>query len=169
VEKILLVDEAWTLLKSPATARFLENIARTARKARLALVVVSQQLTDLDGPSGKAILAQATTKIGLAQDADALRQAASLLGLTPREAELYGSLSSVTGAYSELFVKSPAGSGVARLVLDPLSYWISTSDRTDNLFLDDLRARALARGLSEREALRAALLEAGHRHPHGIR
>ena len=36
-EKYLIVDEAWTLLKSPASARFIENVSRTARKARLSL------------------------------------------------------------------------------------------------------------------------------------
>ena len=166
-DKYLIVDEAWTLLKSPATARFLENVSRTARKSRLSLVIVSQQLTDLDGPAGRAILAQASYKVGLHQDAEAIRQATALLGLNPREAELYASLRTVAGVYSELFVKTPFGSGVTRLTLDPFAYWLTTSDPRDRDFLDKLVAEARASGLDGRAALRSALVEAARRHPRG--
>ncbi len=166
-EKYLIVDEAWTLLKSPATARFIENVSRTARKARLSLVILSQQITDLDGKTGQAILAQASTKVCLHQDADAIRQAVRLLGLNDREAALYASLKTVPGAYSELFVKTPSSAGVARLAMDPLGYWITTSDPLDRKVLDEFVAGAERRGLQGREALRHALMEASLRHPKG--
>ncbi len=166
-DKYLLIDEAWTLLKSPSVQEFIENVARTARKHRLALVVLSQQITDLDGEAGRAILAQMSTKVCLYQDPDAIPAAARLLQLGSRATDLFKTLRTVPGMYSEIFLKTPYGSGVARLVLDPLTYWIMTSDVGDRKLLDGLIEKAQARGLSGREALRQALLEAALRYPHG--
>ncbi len=166
-DKYLIVDEAWTLLKSPATARFIENVSRTARKTRLSLVILSQQITDLAGATGAAILAQASYKVCLHQDAEAIRRAADLLGLNAREVELYGSLRTVAGVYSEFLVKTPFSSGVARLVMDPFSYWISTSDPADRKLLETLVTKSEARGVTGREALRAALIEASVLAPRG--
>lgn len=166
-DKYLVIDEAWTLLKSPACARFIENISRTARKSRLSLVILSQQITDLEGPSGRAILAQASTKICLHQDPEAIRLAAGLLGLNPREVELYQSLRTLPGVYSEFLVKGPFGSGVARLAMDPFAYWLTTSDMADRKILDGLLEKARARGASGREALKGAILEAALKHPRG--
>lgn len=167
LDKYLVIDEAWTLLKSPACARFIENVSRTARKFRLSLVILSQQITDLEGPSGRAILAQASYKVCLHQDPDAIKLARELLGLSDREAQLYGTLRTVAGAYSELFVKSPYGSGVARLAMDPFAYWVTTSDMADRTHLEGLVDRARARGSEGREALREALVEASIKHPRG--
>jgi len=166
-DKYLVIDEAWTLLRSPATARFIENVSRTARKARLSLIILSQQLTDLEGKTGEAILAQASYKVCLQQDADAVRKAASLLGLNSREADLYTSLKTHPGIYSELFIKSPFGSGVARLLMDPLAYWVTTSDMADRQLLETFVAKHHGKGLDGREALRAGLIEVARKFPRG--
>jgi hypothetical protein len=166
-DKYLVIDEAWTLLKSPACARFIENVSRTARKFRLSLVILSQQITDLEGPSGRAILAQTAYKVLLHQDPESVRLAAELLGLNSQEVALYGSLRTLGGVYSEFMVKSPYGSGVARLAMDPLAYWVSTSDMRDRVHLEGLMEEARARGAVGREALRQALLEASLKHPKG--
>jgi conjugal transfer ATP-binding protein TraC len=166
-EKYLIIDEAWTLLFSSATARFLEDVARTARKIRLSLVMLSQQLTDFRGDSGRAILDQASTKVFLHHDAEAIRQAAELMGLSPREVELYQSLRTAGGRYSEVFLRTPFGSGVARLVMDPLSYWITTTDPRDKEVFERLRDKHEQSGLDARKALEQALVEASVRFPTG--
>ncbi len=166
-DKYLVIDEAWTLLKSPACARFIENVSRTARKFRLSLVILSQQITDLEGPSGRAILAQASYKVCLYQDPDVIRVAKDLLGLSDREAQLYGTLRTHAGVYSEFFVKSPYGSGVARLAMDPLAYWVTTSDMADRTYLESLVEKARASGSAGREALREALVAASMKYPNG--
>jgi conjugal transfer ATP-binding protein TraC len=166
-EKYLIIDEGWTLLASSATARFLEDVARTARKARLSLVMLSQQLSDFRGPSGQAILEQASTKVLLHHDAEAIRTTAGIMGLSAREVELYLSLRTEGGKYSEVFIRTPFGSGVGRLVVDPLSYWIMTSDPRDKELLERLRARYAERGASDRDSLEQALLEASMSHPAG--
>jgi conjugal transfer ATP-binding protein TraC len=166
-EKYLIIDEGWTLLASSATARFLEDVARTARKARLSLVMLSQQLSDFRGASGQAILEQASTKILLHHDAEAIRTTAGIMGLSAREVELYLSLRTEGGKYSEVFIRTPFGSGVGRLVVDPLSYWIMTSDPRDKELLERLRTRYAKGGASDRDSLERALLEASMSYPSG--
>jgi conjugal transfer ATP-binding protein TraC len=166
-EKYLVIDEGWTLLASSATARFLEDVARTARKNRLSLVMLSQQLTDFRGECGRAILDQASTKVFLHHDAEAIRQAAELMGLSQREVDLYQSLRTAGGKYSEVFIRTPFGSGVARLVMDPLSYWVTTTDPRDKELLERLREKHQKPGTPERQALEQALVEASVRYPTG--
>jgi conjugal transfer ATP-binding protein TraC len=166
-EKYLIIDEGWTLLASSATARFLEDVARTARKIRLSLVMLSQQLTDFRGESGRAILDQASTKVFLHHDAEAIHATAELMGLSPREVDLYQSLRTAGGRYSEMFIRTPFGSGVARLAMDPFSYWITTTDPRDKEVLERLRAKYEKPGLDARKALEQALVEASIRFPTG--
>jgi conjugal transfer ATP-binding protein TraC len=166
-EKYLIIDEGWTLLASSATARFLEDVARTARKNRLSLVMLSQQLTDFRGESGRAILDQASTKVLLHHDQEAIRATADLMGLSPREVELYQSLRTSGGRWSEVFLRTPFGSGVARLVMDPLSYWLSTTDPRDKEVLEKLRAKHERAGIQGRKGLEQALLDASLRYPSG--
>jgi type-IV secretion system protein TraC len=168
-EKYLLIDEGWTLLKTSATARFLEDAARTFRKIRCSLVMLSQQLSDFAGSLGQAILDQAKTRIYLKHDHRAIESASQIMGLSDREVDLYKSVDTKTGLYSEMFLQTPYGSGVARLAPDSLSYWIATTDPPDRELLDQLRSKYVSDGLGDREALEKALLEASERFPAGAK
>lgn len=160
VEKYLVIDEAWTLLKSPAAARFIVNVSRTARKNRMSLVVVSQQVTDFEGPTGQAIVNQAPYKVFLRQNAQAISAAQSFLGLTPRDVELYQSVDTVKGRFSEMLIKTPESSGVARLVPDPFTYWLTTTDPRDKVVLERLIGKY-------KGAVQPALREAALKFPFG--
>ena len=160
-EKYLVIDEAWTLLRSAASARFIVNVARTARKNRLSLVVVSQQVTDFEGPTGQAIVNQAPYKVFLRQNAQAISAAQSFLGLTPREVDLYQSVDTVKGRFSEMLVKTPDSTGVARLVPDPFTYWLTTTDPKDKVVLERLLEKYHG-------AVQTALREAALKHPFGV-
>ena len=160
-EKYLVIDEAWTLLRSPAAARFIVNVSRTARKNRLSLVVVSQQVTDFEGATGQAIVNQAPYKVFLRQNAQAISAAQSFLGLTPREVELYQSVDTVKGRFSEMLVKTPDSAGVARLVPDPFTYWLTTTDPKDKVVLERLLEK-------HHGTVRSALREAALTHPFGV-
>ncbi len=160
-EKYLVIDEAWTLLRSPAAARFIVNVSRTARKNRLSLVVVSQQVTDFEGPTGQAIVNQAPYKVFLRQNAQAITAAQSFLGLTPREVELYQSVDTVKGRFSEMLVKTPDSAGVARLVPDPFTYWLTTTDPKDKVVLERILEK-------HHGTVRTALREASLTYPFGV-
>lgn len=166
LRKYLVIDEAWTLLKSATTARFLEDVLRTYRKLNSAAILVTQQVTDFDGKTGEAIRANAPNRIFLRQTAETVLAMERLLDLSPAEKELLGGLVTVKGRFSEALVLSPGTRGVARLVPDPLGYWVATSDPQDNAWLATEEQRYRDRG--DPEPLRRALQSAAMRFPHGV-
>jgi hypothetical protein len=151
-QKYLIVDEAWTLLRSATTASFLEDVLRTYRKLNAAALMVTQQVTDFEGRTGEAIRANAPNRLFLQQTPETVLAMEKLLDLSPEEKAILGKLRTVKGKFSEMLVQSTETRGVARLIPDPLSYWISTSDPKDNLRLDAL--------VKKHGDLRSALLEA---------
>jgi len=159
MEKYLVVDEAWTLLRTANTAQFLEDVLRTYRKLNAAAVMVTQQVSDFEGRAGEAIRANAPNRVFLRQTPETVQAMERLLDLSPEEKRLLAGLTTVKGRFSEMLVVSTAGKGVARLVPDPLLYWIATSDPRDNAMLAEATERT--------GDVRRALAELAERHPHG--
>jgi conjugal transfer ATP-binding protein TraC len=152
VQKYLIVDEAWTLLKTATTAGFLEDVLRTYRKLNASALMVTQQVTDFEGRTGEAIRANAPNRLFLQQTSETVLAMEKLLDLTPEQKAILSRVRTVKGKFSEMLVQSTETQGVARLVPDPFSYWLTTTDPRDNL-----RLEALVREKgSLREALRAA-------------
>jgi hypothetical protein len=151
-QKYLVVDEAWTLLRSATTASFLEDVLRTYRKLNAAAIMVTQQVSDFEGRTGEAIRANAPNRLFLQQTPETVLSMEKLLDLSPEEKALLSKVRTVKGRFSEMLVQSTETRGIARLVPDPLSYWISTTDPKDNLRLQSL--------VREKGSLREALLEA---------
>ena len=152
-QKYLIVDEAWTLLRSATTASFLEDVLRTYRKLNAAAIMVTQQVTDFEGRTGEAIRANAPNRLFLQQTPETVLTMEKLLDLAPEEKALLGKVRTVKGRFSELLVQSTETRGLARLCPDPLSYWISTTDPKDNMRLEGLLRE---NGGNLREALLAA-------------
>jgi type IV secretory pathway VirB4 component len=66
--RLVLVDEAWTLMRDQAGASFLFRLAKSARKHWCGLTVVTQDAADLLGSDlGQAVVANAATQILLRQ------------------------------------------------------------------------------------------------------
>lgn len=85
--KLLLVDEAHLLVRSPATAEFLDRVVRHVRHFDAGLLLLSQSPEDfLATPEGRATLRNlyATGFLRLPEVSDAAR---AFFGLTPAEAE----------------------------------------------------------------------------------
>jgi conjugal transfer ATP-binding protein TraC len=152
IPKYLIVDEAWTLLRSATTASFLEDVLRTYRKLFASAIMVTQQVSDFEGRTGEAIRANAPNRLFLQQTPETVLAMEKLLDLSPDEKEILGKIRTVKGRFSEILVQSTETRGVARLVPDPLGYWLTTTDPRDNA-----RLEALVRKHGD---LRAALLEA---------
>ena len=94
---LLLLDEAWALLGSPATTGWLQSVSKLARRFGVQLITVVHRLSDLTGQadSGTAAWAQArglladAQTVVLYQQSQAERdQAARLLGLSQTAAGL---------------------------------------------------------------------------------
>ncbi|MHB8507401.1 MAG: TraG/VirB4 family ATPase [Candidatus Dormibacteria bacterium] len=83
---IVAVDEAWWLMQYPDTARFLQRLAKTARKRHAGLTLISQDVGDvLDNPIGEAVVSNAAVQILMKQAAQAMPRLTALFQLTHAE------------------------------------------------------------------------------------
>jgi type IV secretory pathway VirB4 component len=89
LRQLVIVDEAWKLLQDDAGAAFLRTLAKSARKRRAGLSVITQDAADvLSSKLGRAVVANSATQILLRQDASAITDIAREFGLTTGEARL---------------------------------------------------------------------------------
>lgn len=87
--RLVVVDEAWTLLRDEVGARFLFRLAKAARKRRAGLVVVTQDAADLLATDlGQAVAANAATQILMRQAPQAIDPITAAFGLTSDEARM---------------------------------------------------------------------------------
>ena len=79
--RLLVVDEVWSIMQHPEGAAFMVSMAKRARKHRLGLQFITQDVQDLlsedtsrtiTGHSGRALLQNAAFKLLLQQDASAI-------------------------------------------------------------------------------------------------
>ncbi|MCY4639684.1 MAG: conjugal transfer protein TraC [Chloroflexi bacterium] len=86
--RVLLIDEAWSLMRHPEGARFLAQLARRARKRWLGLTTITQDVEDfLHSPEGHTVLAQSSVQLLMRQDASTAGLVAETFGLSAAERE----------------------------------------------------------------------------------
>ncbi len=84
--RLVIVDEAWLLMSDPSGAEFLFRMAKSARKHRAGLTVVTQDAGDLLGsPLGQAVVANAATQILLRQAPQSIDALSEAFGLSAGE------------------------------------------------------------------------------------
>lgn len=84
--RMLVVDEAWWLLKYPAGAEFLINIAKRARKYYLGLTTISQDIPDFMATDhGKSIVYNSSMQVLMKQSASAIDIVKQTFNLTDAE------------------------------------------------------------------------------------
>jgi type IV secretory pathway VirB4 component len=84
--RLVIVDEAWLLMRDPAGARFLFRMAKSARKHWAGLTVVTQDAADLLGSElGQAVVANAATQILLRQAPQTIDTLADTFALSDGE------------------------------------------------------------------------------------
>ncbi len=75
VRKILVIDEAWTVLSAGEQADYILRLVKTCRKFNLALIMLTQDVEDvLASRAGRAVLTNTATKLLLKQDTAILEQ-----------------------------------------------------------------------------------------------
>jgi len=88
-KRILVVDEAWYLMKSPDSANFIYSIAKRARKYYLGLTTITQDVEDFLGSDyGKAILTNSSIQILMKQSPAAIDKVAQVFYLSEGEKQL---------------------------------------------------------------------------------
>jgi conjugal transfer ATP-binding protein TraC len=155
-KKIVIIDEAWDLLSGGATAEFIEAGYRRARKYKGAFMSATQGVDDYyRNPAAKAALDNSDWMFLLRQKPESIEMMDKLGQITMDDAmkRLLQSLRTEHGAYSEVFIHSPAGDGIGRLIVDPHSLLLFSSRAEDFNAIEVKRAA----GLSVSEAIDAVL------------
>ncbi len=137
VHKALVIDEAWNLLDSPMTAKFVEGIARRARKYDGCLITGTQDLNDFQIGSASIAWSQSHWKVLMAQSPESINNATSgenrIMRLSDFGVLQAKSIRTQKDKYSEvLIVPSDSEEGyICRLVLDPFSLALYSSTAKD--------------------------------------
>jgi type IV secretory pathway VirB4 component len=84
--RLLVIDEAWSLLRYPEGGDFVSGMARRARKYYLGLVTITQDVADfVRSDHGRAVLVNAAMKLLLKQDATTVEAVTDAFQLTLEE------------------------------------------------------------------------------------
>ncbi len=85
-KRIMIVDEAWQLMKYEDSANFLFSLAKRARKYNLGITTITQDVEDFMGSRmGRAIVANSSLQILLKQSPSAVDVLADVFKLTSEE------------------------------------------------------------------------------------
>ena len=84
--RMLIVDEAWQLMKYEDSANFLFSVAKRARKYNLGITTITQDVEDFMGSRmGRAIVANASMQLLLKQSSSAVDVLTNVFKLTAEE------------------------------------------------------------------------------------
>jgi conjugal transfer ATP-binding protein TraC len=161
--KVLFIDELKQQLgdsgaDDPVKAAVIEEAARRARKYGGALGTATQSADDYYGS------AQMEAAFNCSDWVFLLRQKPESIEMLDRKGRLtmdepkkrlLHSLRTEAGVFSELYITSPMGEGVARNILDPATHLLFSNKLEDNAPIDALRAQGLSIDEAITELLRS--------------
>ncbi|MBI2022879.1 ATP-binding protein, partial [Candidatus Daviesbacteria bacterium] len=88
-KRLLVVDEAWYMMKNPDSAEFLVGIAKRARKYYLGVTTITQDVEDfLAGDHGKEIISNSSIQILLKQAPSSIDKIGQVFNLSEGEKRL---------------------------------------------------------------------------------
>lgn len=133
-KKIVIVDEAWDLLKEGEVATFMEHAYRKFRKYGGSVVICTQSVNDLYGNAvGRAIAENSASMYLLGQTEETVESIKREGRLTLSEGGYHTlkSVHTIQGVYSEIFVRSKSGIGVGRLIVGEFQKLLYSTDPVD--------------------------------------
>lgn len=133
-KKMLLIDEAWSMLKNETVAQFMEDAYRRFRKYKASAVIVTQLLMDIFGSTaGRVISANADTKFVLRPDSTDISAAvaAGALPMSQGAIEMLKTTTTIKGSYSEIYVLNKYSQGIGRLIVSPFQVLLYSTDPDD--------------------------------------
>jgi conjugal transfer ATP-binding protein TraC len=158
VKKLLLIDEAFSLLASNETKEFIVTFYRQVRKFEGSCIVCCQSVNDVSGSEGaQAILENSAHMLLLQQKAESIALVKKSGGLQLNDVgfRLLESVHTIPGEYSEIMIKNNEGVGVGRLVVSDFNKLLYSSKAQDvaaiRVWTD--------RGLNMADAINNVLLE----------
>lgn len=128
-KRILIVDEAWYLMKHPDSASFLQGIAKRARKYYLGVTTLTQDIEDfLSSDYGKSILSNSSIQILLKQNSSEVETLGKTLFLSEGEKQFL-----VTAQVGEGLLFAGQNHITAQFVASSFEYELITSKPQDIL------------------------------------
>jgi len=125
--RVLIVDEAWYMMKFPDSGAFLNSIAKRARKYYLGLTTITQDVEDfLSVELGKTIIQNSSLQILLKQSTAAIDRIGEVFFLSEGEKQLLLSASVGEG----LFFAGPSHAAI-RVIASPQEHAIITTKPQD--------------------------------------
>ena len=159
--KLVIIDEAWQMLRGEHTTEFIENGFRRARKYNGAFLTATQSVADFfSSAAARAAYVNSDWMMLLAQKSEEIARlrADGQLLLAAGEHELLQSLTTEPGRFAEILVRCDGlGAGVCRLVIDPFARLLFSSRAEDYQAIEKKRAA----GLAIADALESVLAERG--------
>lgn len=121
---LLVLDEAWDMLRAKQAGEFIETAARRLRKYGGALVVGTQSINDFySTPGAQAAFDNSDWLCLLSQKKESIEQLkkTSRIVMDPAMEAMLNSIQTKQGEYAEIMIYGPHGYAVGRLMLDPFS------------------------------------------------
>lgn len=119
-KKIVIVDEAWDLLKEGEVSVFMEHAYRKFRKYGGSVIIATQSINDLyENEVGRAIAENSASFYLLGQTNETVESVkrSGRLALSEGGFHMLKTVRTVQGIYSEIFVKAKSGWGIGRLIV----------------------------------------------------
>lgn len=132
--KLLIIDEAWDLITEGAEGAFIERGCRQLRKYRGGAVPILQSVNDLyRTQAGEAIWENTAHKFLLGQTPESIDGLlkSGRLALGTGAADVLKSVRTERGVFSEIFVYTRSGAGIARFVVDRRTALLYSTDPRD--------------------------------------
>jgi conjugal transfer ATP-binding protein TraC len=150
-KKLLIIDELKQQLGTtgeddPVLAQVVEEAARRARKYGGALITATQGADDYYATAATTAAFNFSDWVFLLrqkQESIELLDRSGRISMDDYKKRLLQSLRTERGVFSETYVHSPMGEGVARLLLDPHTLLLFSNRLEDNAPLDVKRAQGL--------------------------
>ena len=144
-KRVIIIDEAWWLMKSEDGASFLFGIAKRCRKYYLGLATITQDVGDfLNSPYGKAIITNSSIQM--------------LLKQSPATVDLLQQTFNLTDEEKFLMLESDVGEGIFFAGLKHVAIKILASYTEDQIITSD-PAQLLAIKKAKEEYRQANLTE----------
>ncbi|MEW9810259.1 MAG: type IV secretion system protein TraC [Candidatus Symbiodolus clandestinus] len=157
-KKIVIIDEAWDLLREGEVATFIEHAYRKFRKYGGSVIIATQSVNDLyENTVGRAVAENSANLYLLGQTPEAIESVKNSGRLTLSEGgfELLRSVHTLPGVYSEIFIKARHGVGVGRLIVGDFQKLLYSTDPNDVHAINTL----IKQGLTLPQAIQTLIVQ----------
>lgn len=152
----ICVDEAWDLLRGKQTELFIETLARRLRKYNGSLTIGTQGEDDFNAsPGAKAASANCDWVFYLPQEDKSIDYLKKQQGVSEGKIKAVQNLQTIHGSYSEVLVCLGKSYSTHRLILDPFSNLLYSTQPKDHIRIQELRKQ----GKKTEEAIEIMLEE----------